>query len=149
MRSPTVAPDTTPIVSLILRTATRYVFAVMLLLSIFLLLRGHNQPGGGFIGGLVAGIAFVLYSIAYDVESARSLLRIEPRVLIASGLLTAAFAGIIALALGDPFLTGRWATIPIPLLGDTYLGTPLLFDFGVYLVVIGITLVIVLTLAEE
>jgi multicomponent Na+:H+ antiporter subunit B len=149
MRRPTVVPETTPIVSLILRTATRYVFAVMLLLSIFLLLRGHNEPGGGFIGGLVAGIAFVLYAIAFDVESARTLLRIEPRVLVGSGLLMAAFAGIIALTLGDPFLTGRWATIPIPLLGDTYLGTPFIFDVGVYLVVIGITLVIVLTLAEE
>ncbi len=143
-------PDqTTPIVSLILRTATRYVFPIMLLLSIYLMLRGHNEPGGGFIGGLLAATAFVLWGIAYDVDDARRLLRVEPRTLIAIGLLVGAGSGLPALAAGQPFLTGKWIEPSLPVLGTTKFGTPLLFDFGVYLAVIGVTLVIVLTLMEE
>lgn len=139
----------TPIVSLILQTATRFVFALLLLLAIFLLLRGHNEPGGGFIGGLVAAIAFVLYAIAFDVPSARTMLRIDPHMLIGTGLLVAVAAGVVPFFYGNAFLTGEWFYVPIPGLGETYLGTPLLFDIGVFMVVIGITLVIVLTMLEE
>jgi multicomponent Na+:H+ antiporter subunit B len=139
----------TPIVSLILQTATRFVFALLLLLAIFLLLRGHNEPGGGFIGGLVAAIAFVLYAIAFDVPAARKMLRLDPHILIGTGLLVAVAAGVVPFFYGNAFLTGEWAYVPIPGLGETYLGTPLLFDIGVFMVVIGITLVIVLTLLEE
>lgn len=142
-------PKDAPIVSLILQTATRFVFALLLLLSIFLLLRGHNEPGGGFIGGLVGAIAFVLYAIAFDVQAARAMLRIDPHVLIGSGLLMSAFAGIIPLFNDNAFLTGEWGYFQIPGLGETYLGTTLLFDIGVFMVVVGIALVIVLTLLEE
>lgn len=139
----------TPISSLILRTAALYVFPLLLLLSVFLLLRGHNEPGGGFIGGLVAAIAFVLHGIAYDIQSARRFLHAEPSTLIGSGLLIGAASGIIGLLAGQPFLTGKWIELDIPIIGATKLGSPLLFDIGVYLVVIGVTLSIVLTLAEE
>lgn len=138
-----------PIVSLILQTATRFVFSLMLLLSIFLLIRGHNEPGGGFIGGLVAALAFVLYAIAFDVPSSRAMLHTNPRVLIGSGLLTAAFAGILALLAGDPFLTGLWWEVNLPVLGELDLSTVLIFDVGVYLAVLGVTLTIILTLLEE
>lgn len=144
-----MTPESPPIASLILQTATRFVFALLLLLSIFLLLRGHNDPGGGFIGGLVAAIAFVLWAIAFDVRSARRMLHLEPQVFIGSGLIIAALAGVIPLFAGRPYLTGEWGNIPLPLLGETYVGTPLLFDVGVYLVVVGITLAINLTLLEE
>src|SRR5690554_4470567 len=100
-----IREPSTPINSLILRTATRLVFSLMLLLSVFLLLRGHNEPGGGFIGGLVAAIGFILYSIAYDTDSAWKILHVQPRMLIAIGLLVAAAGGIIGLAFGDPILT--------------------------------------------
>ena len=138
-----------PIVSLILQTATRFVFALLLLLSIFLLMRGHNDPGGGFIGGLVASLAFVLYAIAFDVATARELLHTNPRVLIAVGMLLAASAGIMALVAGDAFLTGLWIDVNLPILGDTALSTTLLFDVGVFVAVIGVTLTIILTLMEE
>ena len=141
--------STTPINSLILRTASLYVFPLLLLLSVFLLLRGHNEPGGGFIGGLVAAIAFVLHAIAYDIESARKLLHAHPSSLIGSGLLIGAASGVIGLVAGDPFLTGIWIELNVPVVGATKLGSPLLFDFGVFLVVIGVTLTIVLTLAED
>lgn len=138
-----------PIVSLILQTATRFVFSLLLLLSIFLLLRGHNEPGGGFIGGLMGALAFVLYAIAFNVEEARRLLHINPRVFIGTGLLAAAFAGIMALVNGDAFLTGLWWDVDLPILGETHLSTVLIFDIGVYLAVIGVTLTIILTLLEE
>jgi multicomponent Na+:H+ antiporter subunit B len=134
-------------ISLILSTATRYLLPLLLLFSLFLLLRGHNEPGGGFVGGLVAASAFVLYAIANGVAAEREILRIEPRVFIAVGLLCAAGSGIPPLLSGLPFMTALWSTQEVPVLGK--IGTPLLFDVGVYLVVFGITLMIVLSLAEE
>jgi Multisubunit Na+/H+ antiporter, MnhB subunit len=137
------------ITSLILRTATRMLLTVMLLFSLFLLLRGHNEPGGGFVGGLVGGSAFVLYAIAFDVGSARRALHIDPRLLIGVGLLAAALSGILSVMRGLPFMTGLWGKWTLPGGMVLELGTPLLFDIGVYLVVMGVTLTILLSLMEE
>lgn len=131
----------------ILTTATRFLLPLLLLFSLFLLYRGHNQPGGGFVGGLVAAAAFSLYTIAYTVREARQVLRVPPRVLIGLGLLTAGASGIIATAVGRPLMTGLWLPIEIPALGKV--GTPLMFDLGVYLVVVGVVLMIVFSLAED
>lgn len=133
--------------SLILSTATRYLLPLLLLFSVFLLLRGHNEPGGGFVGGLVAAAAFSLHAIAYGVAMARRLLGIDPRSLIGLGLLTAVMSGLFSLAQGQPFMTGLWSKGSLPVLGKV--GTPLLFDTGVYLVVVGVILTIVFALSEE
>ena len=130
--------------SLILRTAARFLMPMILLYSVFLLLRGHHLPGGGFVGGLVAAVAFVLYAFAFDPADARRLLRVEPGTLIGAGLLTALASGAVALWEGEPFLAGQWR-----LVGELKLGTPLLFDLGVYLVVLGATLAMVLSMAER
>ncbi len=135
--------------SLILRTATRLLKPLMLFFSVFVLLRGHNEPGGGFAGGLMAAAAFALYTITFDVSSARSALRIDPHNLVGAGLLLAAISGGISLLQGRPFLTGQWITLPVPGVGDVALGTVLLFDIGVYLVVLGVTVLIIWSLAEE
>jgi multicomponent Na+:H+ antiporter subunit B len=135
--------------SLILQTATRSLVAVMLLFSIFLLLRGHNEPGGGFIGGLVGAAAFALYAIAFDVQSARRMLGIRPQTMIAVGLAMAGSAGIISLIASEPYLAHLWYLADVPGFGEIHLGTFLLFDIGVFLVVIGVTLLVVLTLSEE
>lgn len=132
--------------SLILSTATRYMLPLLLLFSIFLLLRGHNEPGGGFVGGLVAAAAFALYAIAFDVATARRTLGIDSRTLIGLGLLIALSSGVVGLLAGQPFMTGLWSEHAVPLLGK--IGTPLFFDIGVYLVVIGVTLTIIFGLAE-
>lgn len=134
--------------SLILRIATRFMLPLLLLFSVFLLLRGHNSPGGGFSGGLVAASAFVLYSFAFGVPETRRALIAEPRALLAVGLLIALASGIVSMLAGKAFLTGIWDKITV---GDISidLGTPLCFDIGVYLVVIGFTLSIILPLAEE
>lgn len=138
----------TTLSSLILRTASGYLHPLLLLFSVFLLLRGHNEPGGGFTGGLVAAAAFCLQVVAFDVKTARRLLTVDPRNLVAGGLLLAAVSGLFSLFHGRPFLTGEWVTIELTGLFTLKLGTPLLFDFGVYNVVIGVTLLLVFSFAE-
>lgn len=135
--------------SLILRTAARYLMPILLLFSVFLLFRGHNKPGGGFIAGLVAAAAFSLYAIANDVRAARRLVRVEPQTLLGAGLLLALSSGVVSLVAGREFMTGVWGYVRLPLIGELYLGTPLFFDIGVYAVVIGVALMDVFTLAEE
>ncbi len=134
---------------LILPTATVYLMPVLLLFSLVLLLRGHNEPGGGFAGGLVAASAFVLLSVASGVAVARRALQVDPRTLIGVGLLLMLASGVIApLLYGEPYLTSHWWTIPI---GDyeVAVGTPLLFDIGVYLAVAGTVLLLVFSMEEE
>ncbi len=135
--------------SLILRTSTRLLVTLLLLFGVFLLLRGHHEPGGGFVGGLVAAAAFALYAAADGTAAARRALYLDPRTLIAIGLLIAVGTGLSALLWGDAFLSARWETIDLPALTEIELGTPLLFDVGVFVVVLGVTQTIILALAEE
>lgn len=136
--------------SLILRTVSRFLVGLMLLFSIFLLLRGHNDPGGGFIGGLVAAAGIIVYGIADGPAAVRRILRIDPRAIAMAGLLAAIIAGLIAALAGAPFLTGIWTFIgATPTEKGLALGTPLLFDIGVYLVVVGGVVGMVMALEEE
>lgn len=130
--------------SLILSTAVRLLFRLMVLFSLFLLLRGHNLPGGGFVGGLVAAIAFTLFAIADSAAAVRRALRVDPRHLVVAGLAIALLSGLFQVAAGMPYLTGAWVHP-----GGFPLGTPLLFDVGVYLTVVGSVLTLVLTMEEE
>jgi multicomponent Na+:H+ antiporter subunit B len=129
--------------SSILRTAARVLMPLLLLFALFLLLRGHNEPGGGFVGGLVVAAAFALHAIAYGVAASRRALVVQPSTLLGAGLLVALLSGLLAVIVGQPFLTSQWITIGITL------GTPLIFDVGVFLVVIGVVLTMTFTLAEE
>jgi multicomponent Na+:H+ antiporter subunit B len=135
--------------SVILKTAIRFLLPLLLLSSAFLFLRGHNEPGGGFIGGLVASGAIILYAMTHNVAAARRLLRVSPPVLIGSGLLLSLGCGMAPLLFGRPFLTGLWTEIETTGLGNIHLGTPLLFDLGVYCVVTGVSLAFVFSLLEE
>jgi multicomponent Na+:H+ antiporter subunit B len=132
--------------TLIFRTAAPFLTALMLLFSVFVLLRGHNEPGGGFIGGLIAASAFAIHGIAFGVPAARRALYFHPMAVSGSGLLLAALSGFVSLAYGVPFLTGLWATIP--LLGID-VSTVMGFDIGVYLVVVGSITSIALTLEDR
>ncbi len=136
--------------SLILTTATRLIVAVLLIFSIFMLLRGHNEPGGGFIGGLIGATGFVMYAIACGTTEARAALRVRPQQIAAAGLGVAALAGLGAGLFGDPLFTGEWLFLGaaegekgLPL------STVLMFDIGVYLVVMGGILTLVFALEEE
>ena len=134
--------------SLILRTATRVLMPLLITLAVFLLLRGHNEPGGGFVAGLVIAIAFVLLLLADGVAVARSALLIAPRSLLGVGLLIALASALFPLALGRPFLTACWTELGTPE-WHLLVGTPLLFDIGVCLVVIGVVLTMIFNLAED
>ena len=134
-------------ISLILTVATRYMLPLLLLLAVYLLLHGHNVPGGGFVGGLVASAAFSLYTLANGAAAARKILVVDPRSLMGTGLLVLLGSGVWGLFQEKPFLTGLWTTIKVPVLGKV--GTPFLFDCGVFLVVIGITLTFIFSLEED
>jgi multicomponent Na+:H+ antiporter subunit B len=131
----------------ILHAATRVLMPLLLLFSIFLLLRGHNAPGGGFVGGLVLAAAFVLYAIDSGVAAARRALMVDPTTLLSAGLFVALASALPGVLLGRPFMTAAWTTVGV---GPAVMavGTPLLFDLGVFLAVIGVVLTIVFTLAE-
>lgn len=134
--------------TIILRTASTYLLPLLLLFSVFILLRGHYLPGGGFIGGLIASIAFILHGSANGQENTKTLLRIHPGFLMPVGLTIAFFSGIAGMVLeGKPFMTGMWFKDPLPVIG--MVGTPLFFDIGVYLVVVGVTLTIIMTISES
>lgn len=133
--------------SLILSTATRLLLPLMLLYSVFLLIRGHNEPGGGFVGGLVAASAIALIKFSSGLDSARAALRFDPITLVGTGLLFAFASGLLPLLAGMPFLTAMWWDQKIPVLLKA--GTPVLFDLGVYLLVVGVVLTMIFALSEE
>ena len=134
--------------TLIFRTIAPYLTSLMVLFSIFVLLRGHNDPGGGFIGGLIAASAFAIYGIACGVSPVRRALYFHPMAISGFGLLLAALAGWLALFFEVPFLTGLWTTVSV--LGlPVDLSTVLFFDIGVYLVVVGSITSIALALEER
>jgi multicomponent Na+:H+ antiporter subunit B len=130
--------------SLILTAVARLVSLLMIVFSIYLLLRGHNEPGGGFVGGLVAASAVALVAMANGAAAARRALVVAPQALVIAGLAIAVAAGVLAAFAAEPFLTGLWqfpAGLP--------LGTPLLFDVGVYLTVFGSVAMLVLALEGD
>ncbi len=136
--------------SIILNAATRILVALMLLFSIFMLLRGHNEPGGGFIGGLVAAIGLALYAIGHGTHEARRALRADPRTIAMVGLAIALLAACLSVFSSEAFFTGQWLFIGG---GEGDKGLPissvLLFDIGVYLAVIGAVLTLVFALEDE
>ncbi len=133
--------------TVILHTAALFLLPLQLLFSVFLLLRGHDEPGGGFIAGLVAAGAFVLYLFAHGVEATRRVLRLEPHDLVGAGLLLGLVSALPALLSGEPLLTAQWWSFYL-METEIKLSTVLLFDLGVYLVVMGSILTIVMSLNE-
>ncbi len=134
---------------MILRTVARPMLPILIIFSIFLLLRGGDLPGGGFAGGLVAAAAIILQMVANDAATARRFLGVQPLTLVTAGLALALASGLLSLAWGEPFMTGHFLHLALPG-GVTFdLGLPTLFDLGVYWVVLGVVLLIILSLAEE
>jgi multicomponent Na+:H+ antiporter subunit A len=137
-------PAREPVVtSPIFRTGARYLMPLLLAFALFLLVRGHNEPGGGFVGGLVAASAISLYLIAYGAAAARQLLWINPMTMLAAGLSLALLSAMPAMIRGQSFMTAQWIAEPV------HIGTPVLFDLGVFFVVAGVVLMMIFSLAEE
>ena len=129
--------------------AAKRIQPLLLVLAVIVLLRGHNEPGGGFIGGLMAGAAYILAALVGGPRHVLEKLRVPPAVFLGGGLLLALLSGLPALLAGEPFMTGKWLTLSLPLEQSLKLGTPLLFDVGVFFAVIGFTLTVIFTLMEE
>lgn len=128
--------------SLILSMGVRLVFHTALLFSLFLLFAGHNSPGGGFSGGLVAGAAFVLRSMSGERGELRRMDRVPPEMLLGIGLLLACITGITAMVAGGDFLESGEIDLHPALLDDVHLNSVLAFDAGVYLVVLGLVMAV-------
>ena len=119
------------------------------LVAFYLFMRGHNQPGGGFVAGLVFSVGLVLQYIISGTSWVEAHLPLYPRRWIASGLLLALGTGLGAVALGYPFLTSHTAHLHLPLIGDLYVASAMFFDMGVFAVVVGSTLLILTAIAHQ
>lgn len=127
----------------------RLLLPLAMLVSLFFLLRGHNAPGGGFVGGLVLATAVILQYMVSGAIWVESRLRIHPLYWIAIGLLAAAAAGIGAVVVGTPFLTGQTWHGALPGIGELHLSSVLLFDLGVYILVVGATVLMLVAIAHQ
>jgi multicomponent Na+:H+ antiporter subunit A len=128
--------------SVILEVCVRAEFHTLVLISLYLLFAGHNQPGGGFAGGLVASCAFCLLFVAGGEGSVRRVLRIPPTTLLGVGMLCSILTGVVSLALGGEFLESAVVERSVDLLGKVKGSSVLFFDIGVYLVVLGMVLLL-------
>lgn len=155
--APAQPPQATPEVpdearvapSVVLDTVVRLAFHTVLVFGVYLLFAGHNQPGGGFIGGLVTGSAFVLRYVAGGRAEIRSAVPVDPRIPLALGLLVAAGTGVVALFVGADYLESGIHKLDLPVLGEVKLVSALAFDIGVYLIVVGLALGLLRTLGAE
>ncbi|MCM3540044.1 Na(+)/H(+) antiporter subunit B [Priestia endophytica] len=135
---------------LILKTATNVVSFIIITFSIYLFFTGHYTPGGGFIGGLMASGGLLLLLLAYDLKTIRSIIPFDFKKVIATGLLIAVATGVGGFFFDVPFLTHTYGYFDLPFFGEhTALATATLFDLGVYLVVVGITMTIIQTIGES
>jgi multisubunit Na+/H+ antiporter MnhB subunit len=122
--------------------SVRLIFPAVIVGSIYLLLAGHNQPGGGFVGGIVAGAAVTLRYVAGGVDEVRRLSRARPWTVLGTGLLIAVLTALGPLLAGQPVLESASVSLDLPVLGKAKLSSSLLFDVGVYLVVLGLVLMV-------
>ncbi|MGF1545962.1 MAG: monovalent cation/H+ antiporter subunit A [Thiotrichales bacterium] len=132
----------------IMASFTRLLLPLALLVSVYVLLRGHNQPGGGFIAGLITAVALIMQYLANGVAWTHDRLRIDMHPVIGIGLGLAMFTGVASLWLGYPFLTSTFSHIHWPVVGDFEIASAMAFDLGVYLVVVGAVLLILIHLGR-
>jgi len=136
--------------SYIFKTVVRLLFFFINVFALYLLLRGHNLPGGGFIAGLATAISLILLSLAIGLEDMHRVMRFDPVRLAAAGLMVATVTGAAPILFGRPFLEHfDFHFTRVPVFGDLHVGTPLVFDIGVYLVVVGIACKIIFILGKS
>ncbi len=136
--------------SFILLAVVTFLFFLINVFAVYLFFRGHHRPGGGFIAGLCTALSFVMLGFVQGIETLHRFLRIDPMRLAAIGLLVAIASGLVGVFGGGAFLQHVHPYLKnVPLLGDVYLGTPVFFDLGVYLVVVGVVLKIVFPLVKS
>lgn len=133
----------------ILQTISKVVVVIIITFSMYLFFAGHNNPGGGFIGALMTAAALILLAIAFGMDLIRKVLPVNYRMMTAIGLLIAILTAAGSFAFGAPFLTQAFNHFDLPIMGDTELATAVLFDLGVYLSVVGVTMNIIFTIGGD
>lgn len=131
--------------TIIFQITSKFLLVLMLIFSFWALFRGHNAPGGGFVAGLITSSAFALYLMAFGKRRLRKILPVRFSVLLCGGLLLVLTSGLMGWFRGMPFLTGSWCC---PFM-DVFLGSPLLFDVGVYLVITASILMLLVALEGD
>ena len=132
----------------IMQTITRLLFPLMLMVAVFIFLRGHNLPGGGFIAGLIAAVALISQYLANGIEWTNKRLKTDMHKVIAMGLLVAVVTGLVSIGLGYPFLTSTFTYLTWPVVGQFEIASAIAFDLGVFLVVVGVTVMILVELGK-
>jgi multicomponent K+:H+ antiporter subunit A len=132
----------------IMQTLTRLILPLMLMVAIYIFIRGHNLPGGGFIAGLIAAIALIVQYLSNGIEWTQNQLRFHKHTLIYLGLFNATFTGVMSMFLGYPFLTSAFTHLHWPIIGEFEIASAIAFDVGVFLVVVGSTVKILVQLAK-
>jgi multicomponent K+:H+ antiporter subunit A len=147
--NPRQANDTALGFMMVPAVLVRLLLPVALVVSMYLFIRGHNQPGGGFVAGLVMSVAFILQYMVAGTQWVEAQMRLRPLRWMGTGLLCASLTGLVAWLFGYPFLTTHTAHLHLPVLGDVHVASALFFDIGVYTVVVGATLLILTALAHQ
>lgn len=132
----------------IMQTLTRLLFPLMLMVAVFIFLRGHNLPGGGFIAGLIASVALISQYLANGIDWTNERLRIDMHRVIWIGLLIATLTGVVSMLIGYPFLTTTFTYLTWPVVGKFEVASAIAFDLGVFLVVVGATVMILVELGK-
>ena len=135
--------------SLILKSFSKYIFVFINVAAIFIFFKGHNEPGGGFIAGVATAISLVLLEMTQEYSLVKKMLRIDPLTIAGAGLILAYGTSFAPVIVNKPFLYHKMIHLHIPILGDLHVGTPLLFDLGVYLVVVGVLSKMIFVFSEE
>lgn len=133
----------------VLDEADRWLFRVLLVVSVYVMVRGHNAPGGGFAGGLIAGSAFVLRYLAGGILRVRRSSIVNPTRLIGFGLVLSAVVALVPMLVGDPALSSDIAKFSLPLIGEVKVVSSSLFDVGVYFLVVGVVLTVLVHLGSD
>ncbi|QCU89155.1 monovalent cation/H+ antiporter subunit A [Thiomicrorhabdus sediminis] len=133
---------------LILQTFTRLMMPLMILVAVYIFLRGHNLPGGGFIAGLIASVALIVMYLSNGIEWTQKRLTTDMHLVIGLGLLIATATGLVAMTLGYPFLTSAFSHIHWPIVGEFEIASAIAFDLGVFLVVVGATVMSLVQLGK-
>jgi multicomponent Na+:H+ antiporter subunit B len=134
---------------LVLRTTTSLIAFILLGFAIYLLLAGHNSPGGGFVGGLLTSGAILLMYMAYGMEVGKKIIPINFTLLIPIGLSFAVGTGLGSFIFNVPFLSQTFGYFHLPIFGEIELATAMIFDIGVYFTVVGVMMTIILTIAND
>ncbi|MDZ7901119.1 MAG: MnhB domain-containing protein [Rheinheimera sp.] len=133
---------------LLLAVVSQALLPLALMVSVYIFFRGHNMPGGGFVAGLITAVALVLQYVAQGVDWVKQRLVLAYPSLIAAGILFAFATGAGSLLVGRPFLTSWFDYFHLPIVGDIELASAMVFDLGVYLTVVGSTLLILANLGK-